>query len=212
MKKTIILVTLAMLALSARGQRIHAFVSSGATLSQIEGDELKGFRMLGYTGGVGAIAALDQKGRWSLSVEALYAQRGAYNNSSDPYRLSLPLRYVDIPLMVHIQDPYGGMIFGLGLNYGRLLEQPTGAVMYNPDYFVPDTTDMTFRRNELAAVADIRFRVWSHLMLNLRWQYSLTPIKRDWHFTEKPHNGATQQEIYNNCYSNTIAIRLLWQF
>ena len=212
MKRTIILVVMAIMALNAQGQRIHAFVSSGATLSQIEGDELKGFRLLGYTGGVGAIASLDQKERWGLSVEVLFSRRGSYNASIDPYRLSLPLNYVDIPLMAHFKDPIGGMQIGLGLNYGRLLQQPTGIIQYNPRYFVPDTSDMSILPNDLAMVADIRFPVWRKLMLNIRWQYSIIPIKRDWQFTEYPKNEVRVNHIVNNCYNNSLSFRLIWQF
>ena len=89
-------------------QRIHAFVSSGMTLSQIEGDELKGFKHVGYTGGVGALTALTDNYRWGLSAEAVITQRGVYNNSYDPqnyYNIDLTLNYVDIPVLIHFQDP-----------------------------------------------------------------------------------------------------------
>ena len=212
MKKTIILVALALLATTAQGQRIHALMSSGATLSQIEGDELKGFRMLGYTGGVGAIVNLDKKERWHISLEALYSRRGSYHASGDPFSMSLPLNYIDIPLMVHFRDPWGGMLIGLGLNYGRLVQQPEGTIMYNPSYFVPDTTDMSFLSNEVAVVFDFRFPIWRGLQFNLRWQYSILAVKRDWQFTEYLHNGTEVNTWRNDCYNNTLAFRLLWQF
>ncbi len=195
-----------------QAQRIHGFVSAGGTLSQIEGDELKGFRMLGFEGGVGAIVRLDRNGTWNISVEALYAQRGAYNNSSDPYRFSLKLNYVDIPIMLHYRDPWGGMLFGLGLNYGRLVQQPHAYGMYQPDYFYPDTTDLSFLNNDLMLAADIRFPVWKGLWFNIRWQYSLIAIKKDWEFTEMYPNGTVKKRWTNNCYSNTLVFRLIWQF
>ena len=73
---TLILLTLG-LTLTANAQRIHGFVSSGLIVSQIEGDALKGFKHYGYTGGVGAITPLDPRGRWGLSIEALYTQQGS---------------------------------------------------------------------------------------------------------------------------------------
>ena len=89
----------------AQAQRIHGLVSSGATLSQIEGDELKGFRLLGYSGGVGALAALDRNERWSISLEALFSQRGSYNASNNPYSVALNLNYIDIPTVLSTTTP-----------------------------------------------------------------------------------------------------------
>lgn len=201
-----------MLATGAHAQRIHAFVSSGMTVSQIEGDELKGFKHFGYTGGVGALAAISSNNQWGISVEALYSQRGSYNNSGDPYSINLTLHYIDIPVLVHFQDPYGGMLFGLGLDYGRLVQQPHNVMKYNPSYFFPDTADFAFLSNDLAVVADARFTVWNGLQLGFRWQYSLLAIKRDWHFYEYKNNGTKLDEYVNNAYNHSITVRLIWQF
>lgn len=203
----------------AQAQRIHAFLTSGMALSQIEGDELKGFGHVGYSGGVGALTALGSDYRWGLSVEALYSQRGVYNNSHDPqnyYNIKLTLNYVDIPVLLHYQDPYGGMLFGAGLCYGRLVQQPHGVIKYNPYYFIPDTSDMTFLPHDLSAVADMRFTIWHGLQFNLRWQYSLLPVKRDWEFNSYSGVDADGNARYDknsrNCYNHSLIFRLIWQF
>lgn len=193
-----------------QAQRIHAYVTTGVTLSQIEGDELKGFRQIGNVSGVGALTALDDKYRWGLSIEALFSQRGAYNASDAPYVGRIALNYVDIPVMVHFQDPYGGMLFGLGLCYGRLVQQPHGKLEFNSNAYLPDTTDMTFLRNDLAAVLDFRFTIWKGLQFNLRWQYSILPVKKDWLFVEYIKQQAVKS--VNDFYNNSIALRLIWQF
>lgn len=200
-------------------QRIHAFVSSGMTLSQIEGDELKGFKHIGYTGGVGALTALTDNYRWGLSAEAVITQRGVYNNSYDPqnyYNIDLTLNYVDIPVLIHFQDPYGGMLFGAGLSYGRLLQQPHGVIKYNPNYFIPDTNDMSFLRHDICAVADMRFTIWRGLQLDIRWQHSLMAIKRDWTFFSYNGTDANDEARYKthtrNCYNHALTFRLIWQF
>ena len=193
-----------------QAQRINAFVSSGVSISQIEGDELKRYAHYGYTGGVGALTSISKNGRWGLSVEALFAQRGAYENSGDPYSLNLTLNYVDIPLLVHYQDPYGGMLIGAGLTYGRLVSQPNGIMKFIPSSFVPDTSDMTFLKNDLCATVDARFTIWKGLQLNLRWQYSLMAIKRDWNFDIYRQGRWISHE--NDCYNNAISVRLIYQF
>ena len=195
---------------SVQAQRIHGFVSSGLTFSQIEGDELKGFRKYGYTGGVGALTAISDNGRWGLSVEALFSQRGTYDNSGDPYAMTMTLNYVDIPLLLHYQDPYGGMLFGAGLTYGRLVSQPNGKILFNPNSMVPDTNDLTFLRNDISATLDARFTLWKGLQLNIRWQYSILPIKREWHFDIFRQGRWISHD--NDCFNNTISLRLIYQF
>lgn len=212
MRKLSIITLLLMLATGANAQRIHALVSSGMTVSQIEGDELKGFKHFGFSGGVGAITTISRNNLWGLSVEALFSQRGAYNATGDPYSIKLTLNYIDIPVMVHFQDPYGGMLFGLGVSYGRLVQQPHSVMKYNPAYFIPDTTDLTFLSNDLAVVADARFTIWSGLQLGFRWQYSFIAVKRDWRFVEYLSNGTTQKEYVNNAYNHSVSVRLIWQF
>lgn len=202
-----------------QAQRIHAYVTTGVTLAQIEGDELKGFRQIGNVSGVGALTAISSNYRWGLSLEALFSQRGVYNNSHDPqnlYNIKMHLNYVDIPLMLHYQDPYGGMLFGLGLCYGRLVQQPHGIIKYNPNYFYPDTTDMRFSKHDLSVVADMRFTVWRGLQLNLRWQYSLLAVKEDWTFYSysgvDAYGNARYNKNANDCYNHSLALRLIWQF
>lgn len=223
MKKLALLVLLALLPLEMKAQRIHAFVSAGATASQIEGDELRNFKKYGFSGGVGALASISSNNRWGLSVEALFNQRGSRSTGDTRnylYRMTLTANYVDIPVMLHYQDPNGGMLFGLGLNYGRLVTQPHGVIGYDSLFFMPDTTDMTFLMNDFAVVADARFTIWRGLQLGLRWQYSLFPVKRDWNFYK--YNGYEIDEYgvrhdrwittTNNCYNHSITIRLIYQF
>lgn len=207
---TIVAIALIGISGEVQAQRIHAYVTSGATLSQIEGDELKGFRQAGYTGGVGALTVLDNHYRWGLSIEALFSMRGAYNRSADPYSANIQLNYIDIPLLLHYQDPYGGMLVGAGLSYGRLVEQPHFQGGINRDYFVPDTSDYTFNLSDIAVVADARFTIWRGLQFNLRWQYSIVPIKRDWTFSE--YTKGRWHSWSNNCYNHSLSFRLIWQF
>ena len=217
---------------SVYAQRIHATLSGGLTLSQIEGDELKGFTKWGFTGGVGAITAFDRNKTWNLSVEALFSQRGCYNSTGDPYSIKLRLDYIEIPLLIHWRDPWGGMLIGTGLSYSRLVQQPHGIMLFDTNYFIPDSSDLTFLSNDLAVVLDIQFPVWKKLKLDIRWQYSLIAVKRDWHFREydgeeprlgpdgtpvldgngKPIMVARWKDWTNNARNHSLMFRLIWEF
>ena len=185
MKRLTIIALLALLPLGLHAQRIHAFVASGMTVSQIEGDELKGFKHFGFTGGVGALASISDNNRWGVSVEAIFSQHGAYSTGDTRYylyKLDITSNYIEIPVLLHWQDPNGDMLFGAGLSYGRLVRQPQGTVGFSDAFFIPDTTDKDFLSSDFSAVVDARFTIWRGLQLNLRWQHSILPVKRDWTF------------------------------
>lgn len=191
---------------------IHAYPVVGITFSQIEGDELKGFEKIGFTAGVGAQVNLDRDRLFAASIEATFSQRGAQHRGADPYYLrGLTLNYVDIPLMIHFTDPIGGLTIGAGLGYSRLVQQPHGEMGYKDTYFIPDTSDMSFLRNDLSIIGDIRFTLWRGLKLNFRYQYSLIPVKKSWGFTE--YTSASHAETWtNDCYNSSISVRLLYVF
>lgn len=195
----------------SKGATFRAYPVAGATASQIRGDELRGFKKWGFTAGVGAMVSLSDNGLWNLSVEADYSQRGAFNNTNDPYSLiDFTLNYVDIPVLVHFTDPYGGITIGAGLNYSRLVRQPHGKIFYAPTYFVPDTGDMSFLKNDLAAVIDMRIPVWRGLTIDIRYQHSIFPVKRDWHFTEYSTNETFTWS--NDLYNSSVSLRILYVF
>lgn len=191
-------------------QLIQAYPSIGFTVSQIEGDELKGFKKWGVTTGVGAMVNLSPSEMFKMSVEADFTQRGTFNNSGTPYSLyDFTLNYVDIPLMFHFQEPVGGIEFGLGVDYGRLVQQPHGLLKYNPLALMPDTSNLSFLKNDFAIVANIRFTIWNGLKFDLRYHRSILPIKRQWQFTQYV-NAQETNTWYNDCYNQSVSVRLLY--
>lgn len=197
---------------------IHAYPVVGGVVSQIEGDYLKGFKKWGFTAGVGAQVDLFSSDMWFLTLEAGFSQRGTeetMHNSQIPYLVKgLTLDYVDIPLTFHFKDQLGGIMVGAGLVYSRLVQQPHGIISYNPAYVEPDTSDMSFLKNDLAVAGDLRFGLWRGLQLNLRIQYSIIPVKKGWKFVE--HLTANDSEpplvTVNDCRNFSLSVRLLYLF
>lgn len=200
---------------SLQAQRIHAYANAGTIASQIEGDELKGFNHWSFSGGIGAIANLDDQDRWALSVETDYSCRGIYNRKSyadNYYNIKLNLHYVDIPLTLFFHDPYGGLRIGVGFVYSRLVSQPHGRIDYRPTYFIPDTADMKFLKNDIAPAIEFRFNLWQGFQFSARYQYSIIPVKKDWHFKQKINGLDEMKEWSNDCYNSSLTFRLIWQF
>lgn len=210
MKKLTLLALLLVATLPLQAQqRIQAYLNAGTILSQVEGDELKGFNHFGFAGGVGAWINLDDNDRWALAVETDYSCRGISNHKSSSenyYNIQLDLHYVDIPVTLFFHDPYGGIQIGLGMAYSRLVAQPHGTVSYNPLYFIPDSTNMSFLKNDLAPAIECRFTVWQNLKLSFRYQRSIIPVKKGWTFTMGDETWS------NDCYNSSVTMRLIWQF
>ena len=205
MKKIFLLLAMCACVNLGHAQVFKAYVSGGFTVSQIEGDEFKGFDKWGGFGGVGAMISVSKNNLWNLGVEINFGQRGTRNSGQIPYNIKLPLNYIEIPLMVYFQDPYGGLIIGAGFQYGRLVQQPHGTIYFGPG-FVPDTSGhMLFNMNDVSVAVEGRFRIWKGLYASLRWQRSLMPIKH-WTFTEGSETWT------NNCYNSALTGRLIWQF
>ena len=98
MKHVTTLIIILLFAIPMQAQRIHAYAFGGGIASQVEGDELKGFNHWGLTGGVGAIADLDDHDTWGLAIETGYSCRGIYNrkyNSENYYNINLNLHYFE---------------------------------------------------------------------------------------------------------------------
>lgn len=208
-KQGIVLAILLAMMVPLKAQSINAFVLAGTAASQVEGDELKGFNHWGLHGGVGAWIGFDEKDRWGMSIETDYTCRGIYNNrmSADSYyNISMNLHYVDIPVTMFFHDPFGGLRLGAGLVYSRLVSQPNGTIKYRPTFFYPDTTDMKFLKNDIAAALEARVDLWKGLQLSIRYQYSLIPVKKDWHFWMEDNVWS------NNCYNSSLTLRVIWQF
>ncbi|MDR1006491.1 MAG: PorT family protein [Bacteroidales bacterium] len=208
---------------SAEAQLFQGMVSSGINLSQVEGDEVSGFYHLGFTGGIGVMMPLQPSkltGRWRASMELLYSRRGAYEKKGvgvkAPFGYSLTLQYVDIPVMIHYKDPKLDLMFGLGLQYGRLFkvneqwrlpESPGG------DWVRPlDTANVpSFNRNELSIVADVRFGIWKRLKCSIRWQYGLTASRKGMTYSNSKAPGTTAFYQWNNDYKNHwLTLRLVY--
>ena len=212
-KRIVIIFTLLAIATLGKSQNIKAFVTSGVTLSQIDGDEVYGFKKFGYVGSVGALIPLESKERWLVSLEAMFSQRGAREERSyNSYHYKVTLPYIEIPLMAHFSDPKGGWTFGVGFSYSRLMGTPKETFHYDTTGFIPDT-EAPFIKNDFAVIADIRFKIWRGLKFNVRYQYSLAPIKKDWDFHIRSSRGDEFNEHWTrNAYNNSLSARLIWVF
>lgn len=192
---------------SAVSQIIQGALIFGANLTQVDGDEVFGFNNVGLNAGAAAIVPFGDN--WSMSLEALYSQKGAHRkkqwNVDDPTRdgsYDYNLNYAEIPLLVHYNDK-DVMTFGAGFSYGRLVSYDE-IDNRDPNYvYVEYEAPPSIHNVEF--LADVRFRVYKNLKMNFRYSYSLFSYRdATFHWEGLDHPEERSQ------YHNVITWRLMW--
>ncbi len=115
---------------SGSAQTFRGGMLVGINFSQIDGDNIYGYRKIGLLGGVTVRTSLHP--RWDIALEMLYDQQGssvftAFTNPKDPGQIILD--YVSFPLIFKYKDwmverregaaDFYRFEFDMGLQYGR---------------------------------------------------------------------------------------------
>lgn len=184
-------------------QLFKGYTATGFNLTQVDGDEVFGYKKFGLNLGVGVVMPVAKK--WSISLENSFSQKGSYqsprfiDSASGEYRLIL--HYVEVPLMIHFEDKET-MTFGAGVSWGRLVNVKE----YEHGTIVPGTTlKGPYNRTDWDIIGDIRFRIYKQLKFNFRYSYSLVKIR-----TRTFNN--TQQNWTRKQYNNILSLRLIYMF
>jgi len=196
-------------------QRFLGAVSAGINLSQVDGDEVYGFKKVGFNGGPSIILPFGKNKNWSVTMEILFSMNGAYQkgatdtvpqDSTGPVSYSgykLNLNYVQIPLMVHFTDKKI-IAGGIGFAYNQLVsvkEWQNGIRMEGT------TLNGPYTLADFQVLADVRIRLWKKLWANVRYSYSILPIR-----TREFKNIMGTQSWTRKQYNNVITLRLTWIF
>lgn len=189
------------------GQGIQGAVAIGTNLSQVDGDEVVGFKKFGLN--VSAIAIIPFKKKWSISLEASYNQKGAYEklpriaqpDKSLPY-YNLRLSYAEVPIIIHFTDK-GFLTVGLGMSYGRLVSvkeiewgENTELSLYSGDY----------ARNDLNGIFDLRIPIFKRLSFNFRYAYSFIKIRT------RTYSNIAGDTWTRDQYNNLLSFRIHYIF
>lgn len=194
-----------------KAQRIQAAAIVGMNISQIDGDEIFGFNKIGWNTGLGAILPFGKN--FQFSIETVYSQKGSYqspqyedvdslgNVKTGEYKVTLD--YLEVPMMVMYNDR-DIITGGVGFSYGRLVRVNE----YEHGQKVESTTVNSgpYNRNDFSILADIRFRVYKKLKLNLRYTYSLAKIRT------REYENLLGETWSRDQYNNTISFRLIYMF
>ena len=217
------------------GQNLSAqrFIGSailGMNACQIEGDDVHGFYKIGVNGGAGVTLPLNRKQTWSVSAELLYTQKGSYKrylsagafdttnyapsmftdvDRTKPFnnklKCNISLDYVQIPVIFHYEDMTSGCSFGLGFSWSRLVRAKE---VYNGFTRTTNVRSHTYNISDWSFLADANIRLYKNLTLNVRWEYSLVPI-RTVNFDYQRNDGTVDSYI-NKMHNHLVSLRLIY--
>lgn len=180
-----------------REQIIQPSIILGFNSTQIDGDNLSGFRKFGANAGGGAFIMLPKN--FSVNFEILYSMKGSKSSKSEAARYNgdykLILDYIDIPIGFNYHDKERA-IFGLGVIVNNLVryEETFGDTKLDSDY----------KRLGVEVMANLSFLIKRHYCINFRYQYSITQINNGTTATN-PFNQGTQR-------SNILTMRFMYIF
>lgn len=208
--RSFLFIFLFIFAIEAYSQRIMAGLIGGLNTTNVQGDDVYGFHKLGLNGGATAIVPIGD--HWSVSVEGIYTQKGAYHAKGgrgmdyqarhDYNEYKLVLNYVEVPLLVHYIDK-NWLKGGIGFAYSRLVE-----VREWEDGVRMATTTLNggpYNLNEYSGMVDVQFPLWRQLKLDTRYTFSLAKIRE----REYENVSAGDQKIRKQ-YNQVLSFRVFW--
>ena len=207
LSRIILLFILITVGLKVNAQKIQGAFALGTNLSQIDGDEVYGFKKLGLNSS--AIAIIPFKEKWAVSLEASFSQKGAlqiYPYEYDPDKetpyYKNTLTYAEVPILIHFTDKEF-MTIGAGASWGRLVEinevewgVKTDAGIFSGHY----------KRYDINAIIDIRFPIKERLKFNFRYAYSIGKIRTRTYINDIGDTWSRNQ------YNNVLSFRLYYIF
>jgi hypothetical protein len=184
---------------------------AGANFAQVDGDYFAGYHKIGLNAGGIMYAQLAK--HVALSLEILYVQKGSrsiydqvspYNRSVIIKNYSIAANYAEIPLMINYFDKRKSH-FGIGVSYGRLVNSKEVVASKVDTSKTIDNLDFNilypFKKDAFDFVAGAELHLWKGLFMNVRFQYSLVPIRS--HLPPPTYARAEQ-------YSNVWAVRFMY--
>jgi hypothetical protein len=208
----LIIILLLTLCSSLIAQQFKGAVMGGMNISQVDGDEVYGYKRVGGQFGVAAILPLKD---FDITLETIFNQKGAKEKQQYPDdtingviytgEYDLRLNYVEVPLLGHYTDKERYTV-GLGFSYGRLvstkeIEQGGGIPPYS------DT--VAFDKNDWNILVDAQVRIWKQLKFNVRFAYSLVPIRERTYYDIR---GKIEEPWTRKQYNHLLTFRLVYVF
>jgi len=198
---------LLLMALPAKSQIIKGEIIAGFNLSQVDGDEVYGYKKGGLQLGLGAMIPIADK--WDISIETLYNEKGAIEKAQYPMQADsttgeykLYLNYLEVPVLIHFTDKEF-ITVGAGFSWGRLV---SAKEFEHGRQTITNAVNGVYDPNDFNVLIDLRMRLYKQLKINFRYQYSLAKIR------EREYSSSQGSTWKRNQYNNLLTFRLVYMF
>lgn len=184
-------------------QNIKGGLTLGFNASQVDGDEVFGYHKYGFN--TGAFATIPLAHNFSVSIETLFNQKGAYqrpwitDSLSGQYKLILD--YLDVPVLLQYTDK-DIIKFGAGFSWGRLV---TFKEWEHGNRVNWANSNGPYKSSDFDIVVDFQFKLFRGFYYDFRYAYSLGKI-RTRTFTNVTGTWTRKQ------YNNLVTMRLVYVF
>jgi len=203
MRRIILFFTLCFITTFIFAQNIKGGLTLGFNASQVDGDEVFGYHKYGFN--TGAFATIPVGHNFSVSIETLFNQKGAYqrpwitDSLSGQYKLILD--YLDVPVLLQYTDK-DIIKFGAGFSWGRLV---TFKEWEHGNRINWINSNGPYKSSDFDIVVDVQFKLFRGFYYDFRYAYSLGKI-RTRTFTNVTGTWTRKQ------YNNLITMRLVYVF
>ncbi|MDR0603014.1 MAG: PorT family protein [Bacteroidales bacterium] len=181
-------------------QRFKAGVHIGLLATQVDGDDLGGYKKPGlFLGMFGNLPFPDKKIK--LQMEINYAQKGSKTPAANAFHYRITLHQVELPFL------FGWNFWKeLSLEAGLSANVIANAKEYTDNELVlPNSGGSKFYLFELGGIAGLNYVFKDHFGLSFRMGYSLSPIGRS-----AISRKGNKLERY--MWNNSILFRFYYQF
>lgn len=186
----------------ASGQRIRGGPVLGFNVTQVDGDEIYGYRKYGLHGGAAGTVPL--KNNFLFTLETLYSQKGANQprNISSYRKYRLELEYVEIPFYLQYNDR-DIFTVGAGFAFAKLVGVKEWEKGVRTSTMLLGSNAL-YDREDYLVLVDLKFRLIQRLSMNVRFQYSMDKIRLAT-FKDQFNQNEWQRKQYNNLITFRIA-------
>jgi len=229
---------------SASAQRFIGGIAAGMNVTQVDGDEVFGYYKVGFNGGPYVKLMLDQRQRFSITMELLYTQKGAqlsynrlpqgimvakgdtafidlrYPEEDTRFFYNLRTDYLEIPILVHFEDPRSKIGIGIGLTWARLVyikeiqhdfRNLDSLVRLKGARRIDQALDPgRYKKNDWGIIADLKIPIYKGLKFNFRFQYSIVPFGKERRFYHISPN--LEGSVLRKPFHNTLTFRIIYSF
>ena len=182
----------------AFSQEFDGGIVGGLSASQVDGDTYSGFNKIGII--AGGWVSHNILSNIDGQLELMYIGKGAYeinNKTAPPLYHNLRLHFINLPVLLNFYYR-DNVVFNLGvapeyLVYHKLQDE------YGP----VEDVGQPYNSLSMSAVAGVGYRLFDKFIFNVRYSYSVFPIR--------PHASNQTWFLNRGLYNNCLTVTLFYQ-